>query len=356
MGLLDLGLRAEEHSRLAVVVGEALGADANLGLLHRDCGRTEAALGVFARTAVLAGFRQAVRFIVRAALEHLRLHVPVALEVLERAASGLVDRQLVEVHRAEPRQLRVLVRKQPALQQGVFRDVDARRHVGRQEGRLLGLCEEVIDVSIQHHPADHPDRRDLLRDQLGRVQDVERQGIRLFLREQLHAELPLRKVAGFDGFIEVAAVEIRVGPGDLHRLVPARRLGAQFRPPVELDQRRLALGVDQPEGVDAEPLHHPQRSRQGSVAHRPHHHVGALGHQPDEVPERVVGARRLRIAFVRLHFHRVDQVGKLDGVLDEEDWDIVANEVPVALLRVELDGEAADVAGRVDGARAPCDG
>jgi hypothetical protein len=44
---------------------------------------------------------------------------------------------------------------------------------------------------------------------------------------------------------------------------------------------------------------------------------------------------RLREGPVRLRLGRMDQVGELDGVLDEEHRDVVADEVPVALLRVE---------------------
>ena len=49
----------------------------------------------------------------------------------------------------------------------------------------------------------------------------------------------------------------------------------------------------------------------------------------------------------------MNQVGKLDRVLDEEHRDVVPDQVPVALLRIELDREAAHVARRVDGACAP---
>ena len=58
----------------------------------------------------------------------------------------------------------------------------------------------------------------------------------------------------------------------------------------------------------------------------------ALGHQRDEVPEGVVRRGRLREAAVGLHLHGVDEVGELDRVLDEEHRDVVADEVPVALL------------------------
>jgi hypothetical protein len=76
------------------------------------------------------------------------------------------------------------------------------------------------------------------------------------------------------------------------------------------------------------------------------------GIRRDEVPEGVVGRRRLRIAAVGLHLHRMDQVGELDRVLDEEDRDVVADQIPVALIGVEFHREAAHVAGRVDRARA----
>ena len=56
----------------------------------------------------------------------------------------------------------------------------------------------------------------------------------------------------------------------------------------------------------------------------------------------------LREGLVGLHLDAVDQVGELDGVLDEEDRDIVADQIPIALLGIEFDGETADVARRID--------
>ena len=187
----------------------------------------------------------------------------------------------------------------------------------------------------------------LFRHKLGGVQNVEGQGVGLFLAEQLHAELPLGEVALVDGLIQVAAVIVGVGAGDLDRLVPAGRLRAQLGPPVEFHQRRHALGVQQAEGVDAEPLHHPQAARNAPIRHGPHDHVGAFRHQADEIPEGVVGAGRLGIAPVRLHLHRMDQVREFDRVLNEEDRDVVADQIPVAFGRIEFDREAAHVARRI---------
>ncbi len=149
---------------------------------------------------------------------------------------------------------------------------------------------------------------------------------------------------------------VGIGAGDLHRLVPDGRLQARFGLPVELDEVHLVRRVDHLEGVDAEALHRREGGGQGPVAHRPHDHVGRFGHQADEVPEGVVRGRGLRIAGLRLHLGGVDQVRKLDRVLDEEDWDVVADQVPIALGRVEFDREAAHVARRVDRSGAARDG
>ena len=120
--------------------------------------------------------------------------------------------------------------------------------------------------------------------------------------------------------------------------------------PVELHEARFALRVDEPERVHAEALHHAVAARDRAVRHHPHQHVRGLGHQRDEVPERVVRGRRLRHRVMRLGLHRVDQVGELHRVLDEEHRDVVADEVPVAFVGVELHGEAAHVARGVGGA------
>ena len=72
--------------------------------------------------------------------------------------------------------------------------------------------------------------------------------------------------------------------------------------------------------------------------------MGRLGHQPDEIPEGVVRAGGLRVTPVGFHFHRMDEVGKLDRILNEKHRDVVADQVPIALAGVEFNREAAHVA------------
>ncbi len=170
------------------------------------------------------------------------------------------------------------------------------------------------------------------------------EGLVVLVGEDLHAELPLRVGTRLDRVREVTAVEVRVDPPDHLRLLPGQGVHPELRLPVELDQGGLTLGVDQPEGVDAEALHRPVGPRDPAVGHVPHGVVLRLGVQRHEVPEGVVGTLGLRDLTVGVRLAGMDDVGELDAVLDEEHRDVVADEVEGALLGVELRREPPGVA------------
>ena len=90
-------------------------------------------------------------------------------------------------------------------------------------------------------------------------------------------------------------------------------------------------------------IHVPEVEGSAPVGHEHSDLVHALGDQAPEVPHHV-GAFEvgLRVALLG-----VDEVRELLGVPDEEDGRVVAGHVPVALLGVELDGEASGVSFRV---------
>ena len=116
---------------------------------------------------------------------------------------------------------------------------------------------------------------------------------------------------------------------------------------MELHKPRGPGGINEAEGVDPKALDHPQRTRDGAVGHHPHQHVHRLRAEGDEVPEVVMGRSGLGETPVRFHLHGVDQVGELHGILNEEDRDIVADEIVVALRRVELHRKAPHIAREV---------
>lgn len=61
---------------------------------------------------------------------------------------------------------------------------------------------------------------------------------------------------------------------------------------------------------------------------------------------------RLGHLVVRLRLACVDDIRELDGILNEEDRNVVANNIPVALLSVELQGETTGVTNGVGTATA----
>ena len=94
------------------------------------------------------------------------------------------------------------------------------------------------------------------------------------------------------------------------------------------------------EGVRAEAVHVAVARRDAPVAEQPGEHVGRLGREREEVPHVV----RLLAVGVGVGLLGVDEVGELEGVADEEDRGVVAHQVVVAVLGVELDREAPRVA------------
>ncbi len=242
------------------------------------------------------------------------------------------------------------------MEQRVVGEVDARHDVLRAEGDLLCLGEEIVDAAIEHQPTDAAHLHLFLRNELGGVEDVECELVGEIVVEQLHPQLPFGEIAALDRVPQIAAMKVGVGAVDLERLVPYHGLQAELRLPVKLDESRFAPSIDHPEGMDAEPFHESERARDRAIRHRPHQHVRRFRHQRYEVPEIVVRALRLRETAVGLLLHGMDQVGELHRVLDEEDRDVVADDVPVALPGVKLDREAAHVAREIGGTFAARDG
>lgn len=67
----------------------------------------------------------------------------------------------------------------------------------------------------------------------------------------------------------------------------------------------------------------------------------------NEVPKIVMSRLPLRNIVVRLGFDCMNNVWKLDGILYEKDWYVIADYVPIAFFGVEFDCEATNIANSV---------
>ena len=283
--------------------------------------------------------------------------------VVDRAMRA-IDGELGEIGAAKAGQLGVEVGEEACLHEGIIRSLDARHQVPGVERHLLGLREEVRWIAIKGHLADQLHGGEFLGDQLRGIEQVDAfEPVAPIIGQHLDAQLVFKEGTGFDAVGEIAAMEVGIHTcGDL-RLFPHEGMDAGDWLPVEFDQRRRASGVNETKGVNPEPLHGPERPGDTSVAHVPQHMVGRLRMERDEVPKGVVGGLGLGDLDIGMGFGGVDDVGKLDAVLNEEDRNIVTDQVECPLGCVELHREATGVsdgvgraAGAEDGGEAGEDG
>ncbi len=106
-----------------------------------------------------------------------------------------------------------------------------------------------------------------------------------------------------------------------------------------LHVEHLSLLVDPLVRMRAEAIHVSEPVGRASITEEDGHLVQGLGTQTPEVPCHV-GALHVGLGVSLL---AVDEVGELDGVLDEEDWSIVPDHVVISFLRVEFNGKSSGV-------------
>lgn len=69
------------------------------------------------------------------------------------------------------------------------------------------------------------------------------------------------------------------------------------------------------------------RADNTKARHGPHECVKGRGLRTKEVPSRVVGSGRLRYFVIWTRLHRMNEIRELNSVLNEENWDIIANNI-----------------------------
>src|ERR1700753_2447143 len=99
----------------------------------------------------------------------------------------------------------------------------------------------------------------------------------------------------------------------------------------------FACFIDEAVSVHSKSLNHAQRSWNCPIGHDPHDHVHALWGERNEIPEGIMRRSCLRKPTIRLHFHRVNKIRKLDRILDKEDGDVIPDKIIVSFICVEFD-------------------
>src|SRR4030088_135658 len=126
----------------------------------------------------------------------VRAHCAVAVIAVERAFR-CVDRDVVVID-SQAVALRISIREEARLQHLVGRIADARHDVGRRKRRLFDFGEDVFRILVELEISDLDQREVALWPDLGQVEGVEGESLRLSVRHHLDEDRPAREIAGLD--------------------------------------------------------------------------------------------------------------------------------------------------------------
>ena len=181
---------------------------------------------------------------------------------------------------------------------------------------------------------------------LGQIKGMVGQFLGVGFGHDLNEQGPAGEIALFDVLIEIALMAFTILGDNGFGFGVGQVFDALLRPEMEFHPEAFVVRVDEAECVAAESVHVAVARRNAAIAHDDRYLMQRFGQEGPEVPV-VFGAVHVGAGIA---FDHVVQVGEFQRVAEEEDWRVVAHEIPVALIRIEFDGEAADVAFGVSGA------
>ncbi len=181
---------------------------------------------------------------------------------------------------------------------------------------------------------------------LGQVKGVVRELFGVFFGHDLKIQGPAGKIPLFDMLEQVTLMAVAITADNLLSLGVREISDALLGSEVKLDPEAFVPGIDQAVGMAAETVHVTVGSRNAAVAHDHGNLMQGFGQQGPEVPF-VLGAGHIG---ARVALDHMVQVGKLERIAQKEHRGVIAHHVPVALIRIEFEGKAADVPLRVSAA------
>ncbi len=225
--------------------------------------------------------------------------------------------------------------------------------VGGREGGLLDFGEIIVRVAIQFQDADVDHRAIGVRPDFGEVERVPAGALGPFLRlgigHDLYLHCPAGEIAPLDRAEQVFLRRLAGTADHLGRLGIGPMLVALLGFEVKFDPDAFTGGVDETVGMRAVAIDVAYAGGQAAIGTSISSLMQTFRRQRPEVPH---GGGRTQVR-PRVALLGVDEVGELVRIAHEEHRRIVADQVPVTLLRIELQGEAAHIAFGIGGASSP---
>jgi hypothetical protein len=139
--------------------------------------------------------------------------------------------------------------------------------------------------------------------------------------------LPLGETSSLNGFEKVLAHKVRILTSGLLGLLPDKAGLALQSLPVELDKLGLSVVSNQTEGVHTESINVTERTGNTVASHCPQKGVKCARLLAEEVPSGVVRGSSLGDLVVATGLDGVNEIREQDGILDEENGNVVSNNI-----------------------------
>eukprot|EP00126_Sphaerothecum_destruens_P012817 Sdes_comp21944_c0_seq1m20487 len=232
--------------------------------------------------------------------------------------------------------MRVGIGKEPGLQHFIGAWLDAGHEMRGREGGLFNILKIILRILIQTKGANLTQRKFGMRPHFCDIKRIERTLRRTSFTHHLHTKPPLRILATCYRLKQILGGGIRIGARQFCRSFRIQTLDPLLGLEMKLDKVALPLVIHHPERVAAIPIHEPVPLGDPAIRVENRDLVHGFGDQAEKVPHHVgVAQVGLRVALLR-----VDKVREFYGVSDEEYRRVVAHQIPIPLLRVELHGES----------------
>lgn len=202
---------------------------------------------------------------------------------------------------------------------------------------LLNFGEVVAWIAIQHQFADLDQWELTVRPDLGQIKWIKLPLLGLLEGHHLDVHRPRGEVTLGNVVVQIPNRIVRILSFQLLRTSGWQILDTLICLVVELTIDRFTLGVHQFEGVRAVAVHLTIAVRGATITKQEHDLMRGFGAQSDEIPKHIsIFEMSCWITLLGMN-----EAGEQRWVTDEEDWRVVANQIPNAVLSVELDSKTA---------------
>ena len=212
--------------------------------------------------------------------------------------------------------------------------------MGWSEGSLLSLGVEVFWVFVKHKLSNFVKRVIGMRPDLSQIVDVETIIISICDWHNLSIPSPGWELTLLNGVVKIHCGVILGDLAHISGCLSSEVLDTLIGLVMILYKEFLALSINPLEGMRAVSVHVSESIGSSTIRHQNGHLMERLGRVTPEVPGHV-GVLNTGSGVSLL---AVNEVGELDGILDEKHWGVVSDHIIISFFGVMLDGESTRIA------------